>query len=208
MVFKSFMSVTRLFIKLLILIIFISFIIFIYKKTQSQSAYTINADQTAVIKEIQELGRLETAAFTIEKIIDAKTNDDNVFKEFLFGDKILLIAHGKVIAGVDLATISNADIELKNNTVKMYLPATEVFTTYLNQEKTRVYDREQGVLNKGDKDLESAARKAAEESIYDAACEAGILDEASQNAKKQMEALLKGLGFEEVTVEAKVGKCN
>src|SRR5437868_6321278 len=64
-----------------------------------------NTSGTAVVKEMRQLSRLETATFTIEKIIDAGTNGSAINK-FLFGDRILLIANGQVIAGFDLSATS------------------------------------------------------------------------------------------------------
>ena len=71
---------------------------------KDSSGIKLNTDRAAVIKEMRSLQRLETASFTIEKIIDGGTSG-NVFQQFLFGDKILLIAHGQVIAGFDLSQI-------------------------------------------------------------------------------------------------------
>src|SRR3989338_6907977 len=77
---------------------------------QKLSNTQINTNRAAVIKQIQSLQRLETASFTIEKIIDAGASGDNVFQRLLFGDKILLIAHGQAIAGFDLSLVSEKDI--------------------------------------------------------------------------------------------------
>ena len=62
-------------------------------------------DTTAVVLEMRALNRWETASYTIEKVIDTG-NSGNVFQQFLFGNRILLIAHGEVIGGFDLSTLS------------------------------------------------------------------------------------------------------
>lgn len=172
----------------------------------NNSSLSINRDRAAVVTRIQELNRLETSVFTIEKIIDAKTSG-NVFQTFLFGDKILLIAHGKVVAGVDLSKLNENLINISNNSISITLPPSEIFISDLDETETEVYDRSQGILTRGNKDLETEARKVAEEEIRKAACEGGILVEAANSAKLQITTLLQALNFTEISVNAEAGQC-
>jgi hypothetical protein len=171
------------------------------------SPFEIHTGQTAVVKQIRELNRLETTQFTIEKIIDAKTNSSNALQEFLYGDKILLIAHGDVVAGYDLSKIKNEDVRIEGKTLNITLPPAEILYTRLDNDKTKVYDRTQGLLSKGNKDLETEARKAAEEQIRIAACDAHILDQASDNAQKQFKTMFSSFGYTDVIVTAPKGQC-
>lgn len=176
---------------------------------QPQSPYYINLDQAAVIKEMKELQRLETATFTLEKIVEAgkTTTTGSTIEEFLLGDKILLIAHGQVIAGFDMQDMSEDDIQIEEGTITVRLPAPRILVSKLDNERTKVYDRDKGILTKGDKDLESEARKNAEVAIRQAACEAGILDQARENGEKQMTVFFQALGFTNVTAQAPEGSC-
>lgn len=166
----------------------------------------INLSHTAVIKEIRNLQRLETASFTIEKVIDGGTSG-NVFQQLLFGDKILLIAHGQVIAGFDLSQISEKDIVINDKNIRVTLPKPQILVTTLDNTQTKVYDRTRGILNPGDKDLESKAREAAQNSIKEAACKGDILKQASDNARKQLTAFLSALGFTEITIDIPEASC-
>lgn len=168
---------------------------FLFRST----GYKINVNQAAVIKEMRELNRFETASFTIEKIIEAGTSG-NAFNEFLFGDRVLLIAHGEVVAGIDLSQLTEKDITIRGTELRVELPAPEILFVRLDNHQTRVYDRDQGVLTKGDKDLEAEARQAAEDEIRKAACESNILEQASGNARKQLTALFNALGFTKVVL--------
>ncbi len=159
-----------------------------------------------VLKELRSLNRLETASFTVEKIIDAGTSG-NAFSEFLYGDRILLIANGQIIAGFDLSNLKEEEVVINGKEIKLILPKPQILVTTLDNNKTRVYDRKRGILSQGDKDLEAKARLAAEQSIYEAACKGNILEEASNNARKQLGALLKALGFETVTIEIPQASC-
>ncbi len=178
---------------------------FVFKDTEKSN---INTDRATVIKEIRNLERLETASFTIEKIIDGGTTGNNVFSQFLFGDRILLIAHGQVIAGFDLSKVEDKDIEVEGKTIRLTLPPPEILVTSLDNTQTKVYDRQKGILNPGSKDLEAQARQAAEQSIKEAACDGDILRQASDNARKQLTAFFYALGFTTVNIDIPEGKCD
>jgi hypothetical protein len=167
----------------------------------------IDDRQPAIVLQMQSLARLETMTYTIEKVIEAE-KDGNAVQDLLFGDRLLLIAHGNVIAGVDLGSLDSEDVEVsEDDAVTVRLPASEIFVATLDNDETRVYDRERGWLSRGDAEIETEARQAAEASILQAACEQGILDQAATEAKTQIESLLGALEFKTVTVVAPAGTC-
>lgn len=194
---------------LLVLLLILGIVLVVGFKfiTNTQNGkYTFTSNSQTVIKELRALHRLETASFTIEKVIDAGTNG-NQFQQFLFGDRILLIAHGEVIAGFDLAKLDEKAISVEGTTLRMTLPPPQILSSALDTNETRVYDRRQGLLSQGDKDLESAARTEAETIITKAACTGGILTEASKNGRSQLTTLFKALGFQTVIIEIPSASC-
>jgi len=140
---------------------------------------TIVPDPVTIVREVRSLARLETIQYTVEKVITAETGQGPL--RFLFGDRLLFIAHGMVIAGVDLS-----------------LPEAEVFVATLDNEKSYVYDRETGLLTRGDFTLESAARQAAEAEIRRAALDDGILEQARVNAENTLYRLLRALAIPDI----------
>ena len=64
----------------------------------------INIDQPTVVRQIQQLQRLETVSYTLDKIISGE-RDNPYLPTFLVGDRLLLLVHGEVIAGVNLAKL-------------------------------------------------------------------------------------------------------
>jgi hypothetical protein len=88
----------------------------------------------------------------------------------------------------------------KNGIVTLRLPPPEVFIASLDNEKTYVYDRDIGFLRRGDVELESAARLAAEKEILEAALSDGILEQAQVNAEGYLFRLLGSLGFSNVSI--------
>ena len=139
------------------------------------------------------LSRLETASFTIDKIIEAGT-DYSKLKQTLFGDRLLLIAHGEVVAGYDLSKMKPEDFAGTGKSISITLPPPQIFSVTLNNEQTRVFDRDQGLFTKGELNLEAEARMQAEQSIRQAACEGHILVTAEKNVKIQLEAIFKASG--------------
>jgi hypothetical protein len=157
---------------------------------------TIVPDPVTIIHEVRSLARLETVQYSVEKVITAEIRQD-IFAP-LFGDKLLFIAHGVVIAGVDLEKLKPEDLWMENDIVYVRLPQAEVFIATLDNDKSYVYDRETGLFTHGDLNLESTARQAAEEEIAKAALNDGIVDLAQQNAENYLGRLIRGLGFTEV----------
>ena len=159
---------------------------------------TIKPDPISIIHEVRALARLETIQYAVEKVITAETGQE--FLGFLFGDRLLLVAHGTVIAGVDLDKIGVDDLEVDDDgRVVLELPTAEIFATILDNEKSYIYDRDVGLLRRGDIELESSARLAAEREIERTALEDGILDQAQTNAEAYLYRLLRSLGFPDVT---------
>jgi hypothetical protein len=157
---------------------------------------TILPNPLTVIREIRSLARLETIQFTVEKVITAETGQTTL--KPLFGDRLIFVAHGKVIAGIDLNKLGADDLELRNGILYVTLPEPEIFVTALDNDKSYVYDRDTGLLTKGDITLESTARRAAEDEIEKAAMQDGILDLARQNAENYLSRLFVNLGYPDV----------
>ncbi len=157
---------------------------------------TVLPDPITIIHSVRTLARLETIHYTIEKVITAETGQGPF--GFLFGDRLILVAHGIVVAGVDLAKLSPADLNVQNGALYVQLPEPEIFIATLDNNKSYIYGRNTGVLTHGDINLETTARQAAENEIEQAALEDGILNQARQNAENFLERLLRDLGYPEV----------
>lgn len=157
---------------------------------------TILPDPITIIHNVRDLARLETIQYSVEKVITAE-NRQGPFG-FLFGDRLILVAHGVVIAGVDLEKLGPQDLRLENGVLYVTLPNPDIFIATLDNEKSYVYDRDTGLLTHGDINLETSARQAAEKEIEIAAYEDGILEQARQNAENYLYRLLRDLGYPEV----------
>jgi hypothetical protein len=157
---------------------------------------TILPDPITVIHEIRSLARLETIQYTMEKVITAEEGQGSL--GFLFGDKIIFVGHGTIIAGVDLARMRPEDLQVKDQVLYVRLPPAEIFVVDIDNEKSYVYNRDTGLLTKGDINLERTARVATEKEITKSALDEGILNQAQVNAENYMSRLLRGLGYPDV----------
>ena len=160
---------------------------------------TIIPDPITIVREVRTLARLETIQYSIEKVITAEVGQGAF--GFLIGDRLLFVAHGYVIAGVDLEKLGPNDITVEGDTVYVTMPEAEVFVATLDNEKSYVYDRNQGILSHGDPNLETNARRVAEQEIEKAAIDDGILKLANQNAEYIIGKLVVSLGYKEVVFE-------
>jgi len=154
---------------------------------------TVIPDPVTIIREVQSLARLETIQYTVEKVITAEVNQ-GLFGP-LFGDRLLFVAHGTVIAGIDMDKIETSDLWLEEDVLKVRLPSAEIFSASLNNEQSYVYDRDTGMFTKGNPQLETEARRAAEQEILKAAQLDGILEQAQMNAEVYLERLFNSLGY-------------
>jgi len=154
---------------------------------------TIIPDPVTYINEVRALARLETIQYSIEKVITGETGGGTF--QALFGDKILFVGHGTVIAGIDMEKLQPEHMRFENGVLTVRLPPAEIFIATLDNEKSYVYDRETGILAKPDVNLETLVRQRAEEEIRGAALEDGILEQAQLNAEAYLFKFFAALGY-------------
>jgi hypothetical protein len=155
-------------------------------------------DQPTVVRQIQQLQRLETVNFSMDKIISGE-RDSPYLPKFLVSDRLLLVVHGDVIAGVDLGQLRLQDVSINGKAISLQIPKSQILVTRIDNSKTRVYSRDTGLFSSPDPNLESEVRQEAERQLQDAALQDNILKTADDNARSTLSALLRSLGF--TTVE-------
>jgi hypothetical protein len=157
----------------------------------------INVGQPTVVRQIQQLQRLETVSYTMDKIITGE-HPNAYLPKFLAGDRLLLMVHGEVVGGINLTGLQPGDVLIQGQKVSIHLPAAEVFSTRIDNAKTKVYSRDTGLFSSPDPDLESEVRVEAERQLQQDALQDGILKTAGDNARSTISGMLMGFGFHEV----------
>ena len=155
-------------------------------------------DVAALVTQVRELNRLETAAMRVVHI-GRISQTYKLVPNALAGDEITFLAEGDVIAGIDLARLTPQDVwKSPDGTINLRLPPAEVLIARVDNQKSRVLTRDTGMLRRRDVDLETRARQHAEENIRREAVSKGILTMATQTGEKKLAGFLNTLGFEKV----------
>jgi hypothetical protein len=155
------------------------------------------ANTAAILQQVQPLAQLVSIKYVMEKVVILE--DTRWYGE----NRVLLVAHGIVKAGVDLGKIDTADVRADAQKISLRLPAATITDAYLDDQKTQVIERTTGLLRAFDKNLEQHARRTALEDILRMARQNGILAEADERARMQLTFLLKQMGFKEIELKSR-----
>jgi hypothetical protein len=154
---------------------------------------------TTIVRQINDLARLETASMELEKNVIAERNNDIMWG--MLGETLIFEAHGLAVAGVDFSGMTPADIQVVDpTTVMVHLPEATLFEDLplLNTERSRVLDRDTGLFASVDPQLETVVRQEAESVLREEAMATELLEIANYNAQDFMLTFMQGLGFETV----------
>jgi hypothetical protein len=163
------------------------------------------ADADGIVQRVQSLSRLETTRYTIETVVTA---DEQGFIDTPLGrlqigsDRLLMIIHGSVIAGIDLEKLRPQDVAMSGDGKRLtiQLPAVEIFGVDLDNDKTRVYSRETW-LKRPNPNLENEARQGGEAKILATACEDGVMQRATEDAQRAVEKFVGLLKLSAAAIE-------
>lgn len=180
------------------------------------AAKPVVIDETPlVISEIKKIAELHTAKLYCEVVADSviispaeaamlAMQGSGAFPllppmVFTKGKKMVLIAKGRVIAGMDLSTINEKNVIVKNDSVWLTLPSAKILDIITNPSDFEVFT-EEGEWSSNE--INAVKQKAV--GIMGAeAVKRGLIEEANERAKLLMGNFLKASGF--VWVEVKVG---
>jgi hypothetical protein len=151
-----------------------------------------------VVESVRDVAKLTTVEM-VEYTTVEKGNDFG-WLNWARGDRIFLFAVARIGGGVDmdLVTTSSFQVDEESGSVTVALPPAEIIFVEVDIDATQVFDRDTGLLTKGDSQLESDARQVAEEVLVRGALEHGILERAQANAEATIAGLLMGVGYTDV----------
>jgi hypothetical protein len=152
---------------------------------------------------VKTLSQLVTVQYVMEKVVMRTVPAGNPIGQAVGSeDRVMLLAQGIVKAGVDLSELQPDDLQITGKAVSIRLPKSKITDAYLVEQQTKVLDRSTGLFTTFDKNLEQDARVEAQEAIHRAARNAGIIKDADDRARMQLELLLHQMGFEHVEFRA------
>lgn len=155
---------------------------------------------SAVVQQIQRFSRLETSSYSVQSVVSAERPGG------LLGigqQKVLIIVHGTVIAGIDLSKLRPEDVTVSpdGKQVKVKLPEVEILSRYLDEGATQLYDHQTGLFTQPDSNLVIEAQQMGMSRVMQAACEGGIMKRATEDGQKALREFLRAVGFEVIEFE-------
>ncbi len=152
-----------------------------------------------LLQQVQTLSELVTVKYVLEKVEVWEDPPQGLLAQFFAGDnRILLLAHGVVKAGVDFSQLKPEDMRITGKKISIRLPPARVTDAYLDDRETKVIERTTGFLRAFDKDLEQNIRRIAVDDIRSSAARGGILNDANERARTQLTRFFNQMGFDEV----------
>ena len=87
-----------------------------------------------VVQQVRTLSELVTVQYVMEKVI---VLDDVKWIAVLGESRVLMVASGRVNAGLDLSAIGPNDITISGKSIKVRLPQARILDAYLDDSQTR-----------------------------------------------------------------------
>ena len=170
---------------------------------------TKDRSQPVLLKSLERLSEYRAASANLQVVVDIE-EDAKLLPGFIKGSKTLLVAAGNVDAGVDFGGLKGSNIQVneERTAATITLPGATLSNARIDLERTRVFDTDRGLLDRvgeafgdGGADDERQLLRFAQRKLAEAArADPNILATAERNTRAMLEGMLRGLGFERVTV--------
>ncbi len=180
---------------------------FAYLREPKAPASQIHVEHAGatVVRELRSLSRLETSSIHVEKVIELKDQQKRLHGLVDADDRLLFVAAGEVVIGVDLSKLEEGDVKSDPVTGIAYveLPAPEVLSTRFDESRSYVHSRTTDVLARRNEGLEGAARREALAAFAAAGRDPRALEAAKAQAERQLRSLAKAWGAKDLVVSWK-----
>jgi len=169
---------------------------------------TKDRSQPVLLKSLEDLSEYRAASANMQVVVDVE-QDTELIPSFIRGERTLFVAAGDVDAAVDFSRLSGNAVRVSDDrrSVAITLPAPHLTEPRLDPDRTRVYDRDRGLVDRiedafsdrpGD---EQPLYQLAERKLIEAArANPDLLPTAERNTRSMLVGMMRGLGFERVTV--------
>jgi hypothetical protein len=158
--------------------------------------------RSMIVHKVQGVSELTTAVFAMETVVP--TSRERTIGGFEIGKTTLLyIAYGEVRAGVNLASLTAADVQVNGNSVVLRLPPPQILDSKIDVNRSKVYDYDRGFMGLGPDvapELQELAQRTTLERLLQSACTGNLLQTANDRAKLAVGELLNTAGYGQVTI--------
>jgi hypothetical protein len=172
---------------------------------------TKDRSQPVLLKSLENLSDYHAATANMQVVVDVE-EDSRLLPSFIKGERTLFVAAGTVDAAVDFRGLSRDPNAVKvsgdRRSVTLTLPAPKLLEPRLDPDRSRVYDRDRGVLDRVEDafsdtpgDEQPLYQLAEDKLAAAAAADPKLLQTAERNTRAMLEGLLRGLGFRKITID-------
>lgn len=170
---------------------------------------TRDRSQPTLLKSLQKLSEYRAATANYQQIVDVE-EDAKLLPGFIKGKRTVLVATGNVDASVDFRDLGPKSLQVSDDrrAVTITLPRAQLSPARIDLAKTRVVDRDRGLLDRagealgaGGADEERQLLLLAQRKLdATARADPNLPRAAERNTAAMLERLAQGLGYERVTV--------
>src|SRR3954447_19415607 len=172
---------------------------------------TVDRSGPVLLKSLEDLSQYRAASANLQVVVDVE-HDTNLVPSFIKGERTLFLAAGNVDAAVEFGALGRTpgavQVSDDRKAVTITLPPPHLTEAQLDQSRSRVADRDRGAIDRIGEALsddggadQQQLYVLAEQKLRDAAAsDPQILQRAQDNTRSMLEGMMRGLGFERVTV--------
>jgi hypothetical protein len=156
--------------------------------------------RAVLLEQLREASELTSAVYTMQTVV-SEAQDRQIAGLTIGRTQLLYVAHGEVRAGVDLSALTAEDVSVDDDRISVTLPRPTIQDVKIDVERSYVYDVDKSLFGPADRELQSRAERFALGRVREAACEAGILDQANERAALTVRTLLGVSGYATTVIE-------
>ena len=169
---------------------------------------TKDRSQPTLLRSLESLSEYRAATANYQQVVEIE-RDVGLLPSFLAGEKVLLIAAGSVDAVVNFSGVGPGSVRVSEDrtAAEVTLPAPRLSEARVDLGRSRVVETDRGLVNRvgdlfgDDANEERDVLLLAERRIERAAQEnPELLRLAERNTRAMLTGMLRGLGFERITI--------
>ena len=145
-------------------------------------------EQGILLERVVNLGRLELVKYQCQVITELRniSRFKLFFQQYSPDMKVALISQGEAVGCIDLAKLTNEDINYSNDTLRIILPQPEICYYKIDLEHSRIYSLETSFMasDEEERKMIQEVYQQAERKIKASAIEGGIIDQTRKNARQ------------------------
>ena len=157
------------------------------------------------VPEWKSLGSLASMDYTDSVVVERIRARSGIGGVLLGNDRVVIMAVGRIVLGVDLNKISRSDVKIEGESgtkIVVRVPHASIVAVELLPDRSRIFDSERSWLFSQYEGLEVEALDEAKQKLTDSAKNnTQMLKLAETMARLQLTELVRKAGYSDVTVE-------